>query len=129
MQQSGLADGSLQTYAIAKGLARDVNSAHIAAHVANLKRDLGRRGRLKGSTKAAKQMPPPLLPLPKAAKGGGADDIKVAGPRESAARSDTRKPPVAKQRSLNVMNNIQQYVCAVIPEHMLNNIAPSPAAS
>lgn len=66
--QAGLAADSLQIYSIAKGLARDVNSAHIAAHVANLKRDLGRRGRPKGSTKVAKL--PPILPLPKA-KGGG----------------------------------------------------------
>jgi hypothetical protein len=69
-QQAGLAVDSLQTYAIAKGLARDVKSAHIASHVANLKRDLGRRGRPKGSTKAAK-LPPPILPLPKASTGGG----------------------------------------------------------
>jgi hypothetical protein len=67
--QSGLAGGALQTYAIAKGLARDKNSAHIGVHVANLKRDLGRRGRPKGSTKAAKL--PPILPLPKAFKEGG----------------------------------------------------------
>lgn len=68
--QSGLAGGALQTYAIAKGLARDKSSAHIGVHVANLKRDLGRRGRPKASTKAAK-LPPPILPLPKAFKEGG----------------------------------------------------------
>jgi len=70
-RQSDLAFASLQTYAIAKGLARDVNSAHIAAHVANLKRDLGRRGPAKSSTKAAKQLPPPTLPPPPVFNGGG----------------------------------------------------------
>lgn len=35
------ADG-LQIYAIAKGIARDPNSAMVAAHVRNMKRDLGR---------------------------------------------------------------------------------------
>lgn len=62
-RKATLAADALQVYSIAKGLARDPNSAHIAALVANLKRDLGRRGRTKGSTNAAK-VPPPILPLP-----------------------------------------------------------------
>ncbi|HKS25118.1 MAG TPA: hypothetical protein VJZ76_20150 [Thermoanaerobaculia bacterium] len=69
--QAGLAANSLQAYAIAKALARDVNSASVAAHVANMKRDLGRRGRPKGSTTKAVKLPPPFLPLPNAIKEGG----------------------------------------------------------
>ena len=38
-----VADEAIQTYAIAKGMARDPGSAELAGHVANLRRDLGRR--------------------------------------------------------------------------------------
>jgi hypothetical protein len=36
--------GALQIYDIAQGIARDPRSADVAAHVANMKRDLGRSG-------------------------------------------------------------------------------------
>jgi len=68
-RKATLAADALQIYSIAKGLSRDPNSAHIAAMVANLKRDLGRRGRTKGSTNAAKV--PPFLPLPTLPVEGG----------------------------------------------------------
>lgn len=38
-----VAEEAIQTYAIAKGMARDPGSAELAGHVANLRRDLGRR--------------------------------------------------------------------------------------
>ena len=46
-RKASLAADSLQIYDIAKGLARDPGSAALASVVANLKRDLGRRGRPK----------------------------------------------------------------------------------
>ena len=46
-RKAKLATDSLLTYDVAKGLARDPNSATIASLVANMKRDLGRRGRPK----------------------------------------------------------------------------------
>lgn len=46
-RKASLAADSLQIYDIAKGLARDPGSAAIASVVANLKRDLGKRGRPK----------------------------------------------------------------------------------
>jgi hypothetical protein len=69
-RKATLAADALQVYSIAKGLARDPNSAHIAAMVSNLKRDLGRRGRTKGTPNAAK-IPPPILPLPAVPMEGG----------------------------------------------------------
>jgi len=57
-----LAADSLQIYDIAKGIARDPGAAAIASHVANLKRDLGRRGRPKASVDAGKQPAPPFAP-------------------------------------------------------------------
>jgi hypothetical protein len=44
-RRAHLAFLSLQVYTIAQGLARDGRSPNIAAHVANLRRDLGPRGR------------------------------------------------------------------------------------
>jgi hypothetical protein len=55
-----LAADALQIYDIAKGIARDPGAAAVHSHVANLKRDLGRRGRPKGSLAAAKQSAPPF---------------------------------------------------------------------
>lgn len=46
-RKASLAADSLQIYDIAKGLARDPGSAAIASVVANMKRDLGKRGRPK----------------------------------------------------------------------------------
>jgi hypothetical protein len=46
-RKASLAADSLQIYNIAKGLARDPNSAAVASLVANMKRDLGKRGRPK----------------------------------------------------------------------------------
>lgn len=57
-----LAADALQIYNIAKGIARDPGAAAVASLVANLKRDLGRRGRTKGSIAAAKQPAPPFAP-------------------------------------------------------------------
>jgi len=62
-RKASLVADSLQIYSIAKGVARDPGSADAASHVANLKRDLGRRGRGKGST-----VPPSTPP---SAPGGG----------------------------------------------------------
>ena len=61
-RRAALAADSLQIYDIAKGIARDPGAAAIASHVENLKRDLGRRGRPKGSVNAAKQPAPPFTP-------------------------------------------------------------------
>jgi hypothetical protein len=67
LRKANLAADSLQVYAIAKGLARDRKSGGIASLVANLKRDLGRRGRPKGSVTGAGT--PPVL-MTAIAKGG-----------------------------------------------------------
>jgi hypothetical protein len=53
-RKASLAADSLQIYYIAKGVARDPNSAGMASLVANMKRDLGRRGRPKVSVAAKK---------------------------------------------------------------------------
>jgi hypothetical protein len=58
-RKASLAADALQIYSIAKGIARDPGAAAVASLVANLKRDLGRRGRTKGSVAAAKK--PKLL--------------------------------------------------------------------
>lgn len=47
-----------EIYDIARGLARDPNSATVASLVANMKRDYGRRGRPKGSIAIRKAGPP-----------------------------------------------------------------------
>src|SRR5437763_747783 len=60
-RKATLAADALQIYSIIKGLARDPGSAGIASFVANLKRDLGRRGRPKGSVAAAKPSPGPII--------------------------------------------------------------------
>jgi hypothetical protein len=52
-----LAADSLQIYDVAKGLARDPGSADMAAHVGNMKRDLGRRGRPKKKPAAGMESP------------------------------------------------------------------------
>jgi hypothetical protein len=44
-RKASLAADALQIYDIAKGVARDANAAAVVAHLKNLKRDLGRRGR------------------------------------------------------------------------------------
>ena len=49
-RKASLAADSLQIYDIAKGIARDPNSAAVASLVQNMKRDLGRRGRPKTAT-------------------------------------------------------------------------------
>jgi hypothetical protein len=46
-RKASLAADALQIYSIAKGVARDPGSAAVASLVANMKRDLGRRGRAK----------------------------------------------------------------------------------
>jgi hypothetical protein len=60
-RKANLAADALQIYSIAKGVARDPGSAGVASIVANLKRDLGRRGRPKGSVAAAKPSPGPII--------------------------------------------------------------------
>src|ERR1051326_198755 len=67
-RKANLAADALQIYSIAKGIARDPGAAAVASLVHNLKRDLGRRGRAKGSgaatAKPAPQPPAPVTPLP-----------------------------------------------------------------
>src|ERR1041385_3945242 len=61
-RKATLAADALQVYNIAKGIARDPGAAAVASLVQNLKRDLGRRGRAKGSVNAAKPPAPPFTP-------------------------------------------------------------------
>jgi AraC-like DNA-binding protein len=61
-RKASLAADALQIYNIAKGIARDPGAAAVASLVQNLKRDLGRRGRPKGSVTAANQPAPPFTP-------------------------------------------------------------------
>ena len=63
-RKATLATQSLQVYDIAKGVARDPNSATVAALVANMKRDLGRRGRPKTPTALKKVVPAPGIGVP-----------------------------------------------------------------
>jgi hypothetical protein len=61
-RKASLAANALQIYAIAKGVARDPRSAAVASLVANMKRDLGRRGpKAAGTRKAA--LPPTEQPV------------------------------------------------------------------
>jgi hypothetical protein len=53
-RKASLAADALQIYDIAKGVSRDPGSAELASRVANLKRDLGRRGRPRISAAARK---------------------------------------------------------------------------
>ncbi len=63
-RKASLAADALQIYSIAKGVARDPGAAAVASLVSNLKRDLGRRGRAKGSAAAAaKSAPQPAGPI------------------------------------------------------------------
>lgn len=62
-RKASLAADALQIYSIAKGIARDPGAAAVASLVSNLKRDLGRRGRPKGSAATAAK-PGPLPPTP-----------------------------------------------------------------
>ncbi len=63
-RKAKLATDSLLTYDVAKGLARDPNSATIASLVANMKRDLGRRGRPKTPLALRKTTATPGLGVP-----------------------------------------------------------------
>lgn len=63
-RKAKLATDSLLTYDVAKGLARDPNSATIASLVANMKRDLGRRGRPKTPPALRKTSPAPGIGVP-----------------------------------------------------------------
>src|SRR5689334_22584526 len=61
-RKASLAADALQIYSIAKGIARDPGAAAVASLVSNLKRDLGRRGRPKGSVSTtAKPSPGPIV--------------------------------------------------------------------
>ena len=71
-RKASLAADALQIYSIAKGVARDPGSAGVASIVANLKRDLGRRGRPKGSVVAAKPAPAPTA-IPSAPESGAGE--------------------------------------------------------
>jgi hypothetical protein len=64
-QRAEVNNGALRMYAIAKEAARDPQSTTVAAHVGNLKRDLGRTGVGK---KKGTPNPPPSTPAP---VGGG----------------------------------------------------------
>jgi hypothetical protein len=83
-RRATLAADSLQIYNIAKGVARDPASADVAAHVANMKRDLGRRGRPKGTTTL--KQPGPLPPTRAAVPAMG-ESAPGPEPRVSAARA------------------------------------------
>jgi hypothetical protein len=66
-RNASLAADALQIYDIAKGVARDPGSAAVASLVANMKRDLGRRGPAKGTIaarKAAAALSPAATPAP-----------------------------------------------------------------
>lgn len=63
-RKASLASEALQIYDIAKGLARDPNSATVASLVANMKRDLGRRGRPKTPLAVRKAVPAPGIGVP-----------------------------------------------------------------
>lgn len=66
-RKATLVADALQIYDIAKGLSRDPGSANVASLVSNMKRDLGRRGPVKGAAalkKAAASAPAPA-PAPK----------------------------------------------------------------
>ena len=63
-RKAKLATDSLLTYDVAKGLARDPKSATIASLVANMKRDLGRRGRPKTPLALRKTTPAPGIGVP-----------------------------------------------------------------
>ncbi|HEX2062670.1 MAG TPA: hypothetical protein VHK90_18155 [Thermoanaerobaculia bacterium] len=63
-RKASLASEALQIYDIAKGLARDPNSATVASLVANMKRDLGRRGRPKTPPALRKVAPAPGIGVP-----------------------------------------------------------------
>jgi len=63
-RKAKLATDSLLTYDVAKGLARDPNSATIASLVQNMKRDLGRRGRPKTPLALRKTTATPGLGVP-----------------------------------------------------------------
>lgn len=63
-RKADLATKALLTYDVAKGLARDPNSATIAALVANMKRDLGRRGRPKTPLAVRRAGPAPGIGVP-----------------------------------------------------------------
>lgn len=63
-RKATLATQSLQVYDIAKGVARDPNSATVASLVANMKRDLGRRGRPKTPLALRKTTPAPGIGVP-----------------------------------------------------------------
>ncbi|HSY49112.1 MAG TPA: hypothetical protein VLC46_09900 [Thermoanaerobaculia bacterium] len=71
-RKANAAIGALQVYAIAKGVARSPLSTTVAAHVSNLRRDLGRVG--KAGRKKATQTPgtpAPVPAVPKPAASGG----------------------------------------------------------
>lgn len=59
LKKANFAERALQVYVIAKGLARDPNGAAVAAHVANMKRDLGRTRPKVTAPKAPSPQPKP----------------------------------------------------------------------
>jgi hypothetical protein len=63
-RKATLAVDSLQIYDIAKGLARDRRSATVEALVANMKRDLGKRGPVKRGPALKKVVPTPGIGVP-----------------------------------------------------------------
>jgi hypothetical protein len=56
-RRASMAADSLQIYNIAKGIARDPNSTDVVSHVENMKRDLGRKKRPKGTGNASPNAP------------------------------------------------------------------------
>ncbi|HSY47375.1 MAG TPA: hypothetical protein VLC46_01050 [Thermoanaerobaculia bacterium] len=61
-RRANASTGALQVYSVAKGVARSPLSTTVAAHVGNLKRDLGRAG--KGGKKKSTPAPAPSTPAP-----------------------------------------------------------------
>jgi hypothetical protein len=60
-RRANVVEPGLQVYALTKGLARNPARTSAAAHAANLKRDLGRKG---GRKKKPAPAPVPTLPIP-----------------------------------------------------------------
>jgi hypothetical protein len=75
-RRANASTGALQVYAVAKGVARVPQNTSVAAHVSNLKRDLGRAGRIgrKKVTPTPTPVPVPAAPKPTVIGGLTADE-------------------------------------------------------
>ena len=106
-RKAKLATDSLLTYDVAKGLARDPNSATIASLVANMKRDLGRRGRPKTPLALRKTTATPGIGVPtprllsRVRKAAAIRDDSEPRGRRGSGRTRTR-PPSARTKGATV---------------------------